>query len=220
MHEDMKRKEQGGGVAGTAHGQGQACMTTKNGRHKGRQAPAKTSSACNYYEEHGHWIAKCPVQTRENADRQRPTQRANIAQSEDDFNDYLFSVGENSRTNKSSCVWLVDLDATQHMTFSKEFMKKYKDISPVDVHLADDGVVQAIETYDIVMSMKTPHVMKKGMLRKVWHIPKLSRKFYPLDVSERMLDQYCLQTLVVYSRRKDCSGSLELGRAKDCSRYA
>lgn len=41
---------------------------------------------------------------------------------------------------------------------------QYKGISPVDVHLAYDGVVQAIATDDIVMSMKTPRGTKKGML--------------------------------------------------------
>lgn len=45
---------------------------------------------------------------------------------------------------------------------SKEFMKNYKGISPADGRLADDGVLQAIGTGDIVMSMKTPHGTKKG----------------------------------------------------------
>ena len=81
-------------------------------------------------------------------------------------------------TTKSSCVWLVDSDAAQHMTFSKKRMKNYKDIPPVDVHLADDGIVQAIRTGEIVMYMKTPHGMKEGMLRGVWHIPKLSRNLF------------------------------------------
>lgn len=58
LHEDMKRKEQGGGVDEAAHGKGQAFMTTDNGRRKGRQAPAKVSNACHYCREHGHWIAK------------------------------------------------------------------------------------------------------------------------------------------------------------------
>ncbi|KAG3254075.1 hypothetical protein PI124_g1314 [Phytophthora idaei] len=79
------------------------------------------------------------------------------------------------------------------MTYSKEYMKNYKKISPVDVHLADDGVVQAVGTGDIVMSMKTrligalslslslsltPRGAKKGKLTSVWHIPKLSRNLF------------------------------------------
>ena len=64
------------------------------------------------------------------------------------------------------------------MTSTKKFMKNYKEKSPVDVHLADDGVVQAIGTGDIVMLMKTPRGIKKGMLTGVWHIPKLSRNLF------------------------------------------
>ena len=61
---------------------------------------------------------------------------------EQEFGDCLFSVGGGK--TKSSNMWLVGLGATQHMTSSKRFMKNYKDFGPVDVHLADDGVVQAI----------------------------------------------------------------------------
>ena len=104
LQKDMKLEEQGGGVDGAAHGQGQAFRTTDNGRRKGRQTRAEASIACHYCEEHGHWIVKCPVRIRENADRQRPAQRANIAQSEDDWGDFLFSVVGNSGTTNSSCV--------------------------------------------------------------------------------------------------------------------
>ncbi|KAG6614416.1 Copia proteinlike [Phytophthora cinnamomi] len=156
LHEDMKRKEQA---------------------QKGRQATANKASACHYCGEQGHWIAKCPVRIRENAERQRP-QRANVAQSEDDSGDFLFSVGGGSNTTKSNEVWLVDSGATQHMTSSKKFARSYKKISPVDVHLADDGVVQAIGRGDIVMKMQTPRGVKKGVLTNVWHIPKLSRNLF------------------------------------------
>ena len=75
-------------------------------------------------------------------------------------------------------MWLVDSGATQHMISSKTFMKTYKYFGPVDVHLADDGVVQAIGKGDIVLSMKTRQGVKKGVLTDVWHIPKLSRSFF------------------------------------------
>uniref|UniRef100_H3H4L4 Retrovirus-related Pol polyprotein from transposon TNT 1-94-like beta-barrel domain-containing protein n=1 Tax=Phytophthora ramorum TaxID=164328 RepID=H3H4L4_PHYRM len=75
-------------------------------------------------------------------------------------------------------MWLVDSGATQHMTSSNKYMRNYKKMAPVDVHLADDGVVQAVGTGDIVMSMKTPRGMKKGVLTNVWHIPKLSRNLF------------------------------------------
>uniref|UniRef100_A0AAV1V6N0 CCHC-type domain-containing protein n=1 Tax=Peronospora matthiolae TaxID=2874970 RepID=A0AAV1V6N0_9STRA len=137
LHEDMKRKEQGGGVDGSAHGQGQAFMTSNHSKRK-RGRPVQKASACHYCGEQGHWIAKCPVRIRENAERQRSQKRASVAQVEDDTGEFLFSVdGDNIKLSEE---WLVDSGATQHMTYSKEYMKNYQKISPVDVHLADDGV--------------------------------------------------------------------------------
>uniref|UniRef100_H3H4T3 CCHC-type domain-containing protein n=1 Tax=Phytophthora ramorum TaxID=164328 RepID=H3H4T3_PHYRM len=175
LHEDMKRKEQGGGgVDGAAHGQGQAFMTRDNKR-KGR--PVKKTGACHNCGKQGHWIAECPSRAQNDAERYR-SQRANVAQDEEDPGDYLFSVGRTSSTAKPSDMWLVDSGATQHMTSSNKYMRNYKTMAPVDVHLADDGVVQAVGTGDIVMSMKTPRGMKKSVLTNVWHIPKLSRNLF------------------------------------------
>uniref|UniRef100_H3GZY1 CCHC-type domain-containing protein n=1 Tax=Phytophthora ramorum TaxID=164328 RepID=H3GZY1_PHYRM len=175
LHEDMKRKEQGGGgVDGAAHGQGQAFMTRDNKR-KGR--PVKKTGACHNCGKQGHWIAECPSRVQNDAERYR-SQRANVAQDEEDSGDYLFSVGRTSSTAKPSDMWLIDSGATQHMTSSNKYMRNYKTMAPVDVHLADDGVVQAVGTGDIVMSMKMPRGMKKGVLTNVWHIPKLSRNLF------------------------------------------
>ena len=62
--------------------------------------------------------------------------------------------------------------ANQHMTYSKEYTKNYHKISPVDVHLADDGVVQAVGKGDINMLMRTQNAVNKGVLSGTWHIPK------------------------------------------------
>ena len=72
----------------------------------------------------------------------------------------------------------IDSGATQHMSYSKRFMTKYKTIDPVDVYLADDGVVEAIGSDDVVMTMETPSGVKKGVLTNVWNIPKLTRNLF------------------------------------------
>uniref|UniRef100_A0AAV1UD57 Retrovirus-related Pol polyprotein from transposon TNT 1-94 n=1 Tax=Peronospora matthiolae TaxID=2874970 RepID=A0AAV1UD57_9STRA len=182
LHEEMKRKEQGS--KGDEASQGQAFITRDNQR-KGR--PVKKSWPCHNCGKIGHWMAECPSRIQENTERHRPqraqdsgdryrSQRANVAQ-EEDSGDCLFSIGETTSA-KSSDIWLVDSGATQHMTCSKKFMRNYKGFDAVDVHLADDGIVQAIGSGDIVMSMKTPQGMKKGVLTNVWHIPKLSRNLF------------------------------------------
>uniref|UniRef100_A0AAV1V0V0 Uncharacterized protein n=1 Tax=Peronospora matthiolae TaxID=2874970 RepID=A0AAV1V0V0_9STRA len=47
LHEDMKRKEQGGGVDESAHGQSQAFMTSNHSKRKGGR-PVQKASACHY----------------------------------------------------------------------------------------------------------------------------------------------------------------------------
>ncbi|CEG44123.1 FOG: Transposon-encoded proteins with TYA, reverse transcriptase, integrase domains in various combinations [Plasmopara halstedii] len=89
--------------------------------------------------------------------------RANVAQFEDS-GDYLFAIGGSSDSVQANGVWLVDSGATQHMTSSKRVMRNYKAFSPIDVHLTEAGVVQAISSGDIVMPMKTSHGLKKGVL--------------------------------------------------------
>uniref|UniRef100_A0AAV1T0R4 Retrovirus-related Pol polyprotein from transposon TNT 1-94-like beta-barrel domain-containing protein n=1 Tax=Peronospora matthiolae TaxID=2874970 RepID=A0AAV1T0R4_9STRA len=173
MHEDLKRKEQGGGVDGSVHGQAQAFMSRDNKRN-GR--PGKKTDA----ERHRF-------------------QRANVAQYED-LGEYLFSVG--GEVAKSSNVWLVDSGATQHMTSSKKFMKNYKVFISVDVHLADDGVAQAIGKGDIVMSMKTPRGTKKGVLTDVWHIPMLLRNLFSVGRFTKDVGSVTLETNGCFAETK------------------
>ena len=90
---------------------------------------------------------------------------SNIAQ-EQQFGDYIFSVGGGK--SNSINMWLVDSGATQHMTNFKELIRRFKEFGPVDVHLADDGVAQAIGKGDIVMSMRTRQGVKKGDFKNVW----------------------------------------------------
>lgn len=116
---------------------------------------------------------------------------------DEDHDEYLFSVGE----AQESSVWLIDSGATQHMSHTKTFMRNYKKIDSVSVHLADDGIVQAVGVGDIVMSMPSPRGMKKGVLKGVWHIPKLSRNLFSVgrftkDVAPVTFDsKYCFVLL-------------------------
>ena len=59
-------------------------------------------------------------------------------------------------------------------------MKNHKKIDSIYVNLADDGAVQAIGVGDIVMAMTTPSGIRKGFLKEIWHIPKLSRNLFSI----------------------------------------
>ena len=116
--------------------------------------------------------------------------------------DFLFAVGKVSCDDTKNPTWLIDSGATQHMSYSKCFMVNYKTIDPVDVHLADDGVVQAIGSGDIVMKMKTPSGVNKGVLTNVWHIPKLTRNLFSVGRFTKDAAPMTFDTSVCHVNRK------------------
>ena len=61
-----------------------------------------------------------------------------------DEKDYLFVARDNIDGHADASSWLTDSGVTQHMTCSKACLKNYRAIKPVQMHLADDGTVEAI----------------------------------------------------------------------------
>ena len=87
----------------------------------------------------------------------------------------------------------------------------------MEIHLATDDVVQAFGTGDIVMSIKTLSEAKQGLLRGCGIFQSYRAFFSSLNASQSMLERSRLRAMVALSRQKDCSGSLEPTRVKDCS---
>jgi len=65
----------------------------------------------------------------------------------------------------------------------------FKKIHPIDVHMADDGVVKAIGMGDVVMEMKTSTGVKSGILNDVWYIPKLGRNLLSVSKLAKHVDK-------------------------------
>ena len=72
---------------------------------------------------------------------------------------------------------------------SRKFMMNFKKIHPIDVHMADDGVVKAIGMGDVVMEMKTSTGVKSGILNDVWYIPKLGRNLLSVSKLAKHVDK-------------------------------
>jgi hypothetical protein len=143
MHEDMKRKEQHGGVAASE----QAFMTSNNAR-KGR--PAKKTGACRNCGKYGHWIAECPTRNQDDNRRRvqahiaRDDMRSTVRMNEDEYL-FMARVGaDNGQVDggdgDEGAMWLIDSGATQHMTHSKA---DFVDDGDTRVNIA--GVLDRVE---------------------------------------------------------------------------
>ena len=98
-------------------------------------------------------------------------------------------------------------------------MRNYKDFGPVDVHLDDDGVVQAIGKGDIFMSMRTLQGVKKGVLTNVWHIPKLSRNLFSVGRFIKDVGPVTFKVDGCLRKRRVSSGNSEPSKERDCSSF-
>ena len=64
LHEDMKRKQQGGNGAA-------ACQAFMIKDAKRKRRPVKKTGACHNCGKQGHWIADCPSRVQNDAERYR-----------------------------------------------------------------------------------------------------------------------------------------------------
>ena len=62
--------------------------------------------------------------------------------------------------------------STQHTMYTIDHMKNFKPHFRLDMHLADDVVMQAVVTGSISMSIETKLGFKRGVLYSLWHILK------------------------------------------------
>jgi len=69
--------------------------------------------------------------------------------------------------------WIVNSDATQHMTFEQEWFTTYERISPRRVSMGDDTVLEAIGKGNIKATMRGGGKMSHTTITQVLHVPKM-----------------------------------------------
>ena len=87
--------------------------------------------------------------------------------------------------NQDFCGWLTRCNAAHDVL--ERVDEELQGDHPVDVNLADDGMVQEVGTGDIIMSMKTPRRVKRGVLTSCGTFLSCHAIFFPWGVSPRML---------------------------------
>jgi len=118
FHEVSKRKEC----------ESSETTTLVNKTHKSNE------KLCFYCKKPGHFVRNCLK--KKNDEKEKVNQAY-----EDHEQMFVAALNANDHTTYD---WIVDLGATQHMTFEQEWFTTYERISPSRVFMGDDTVLEAI----------------------------------------------------------------------------
>jgi hypothetical protein len=77
--------------------------------------------------------------------------------------------------------WIVDLGATQHMTFEQEWFITYECISPRRVFMGDDTVLEAIGKGSIKATMQVGGQLPHTTITQVLHVPKMKNNLISVN---------------------------------------
>jgi transposase InsO family protein len=157
MHEMSKRKEKEKEPQGD-----DSAMFSRQGKGA-NQVIRKDTKTCYYCGKQGH-IARFCFKAK-NKDKEN----ANHAKDEDD---YAFATQDGAHSN-TMCKWIMDSGATKHMTPHRAAFHTYEVISPRNVHMGDDSIVQAIGMGTIVVEVMTNGQTKRIRIKDALHVPKL-----------------------------------------------
>ena len=155
MHESTKRKEK------APHGD-DAAMVLRQGKG-GNTSYTKDSRTCYYCGKPGH-IARFCFKA-----KNKERESANKAMEEDDYA-FVSHVGAQF---KGLSKWIMDSGATKHMTPHKEAFATYEVISPRNVHMGDDSIVEAVGMGSIVVEVMVRGQPKRIRIHDALHVPML-----------------------------------------------
>ena len=114
---------------------------------------------CEYCEKTNHSSERCFLKKSIEKINKKLKESANKAES---GNKDIFDIYE----------WLLDSGASSHMTSNRQLFEKYKSLSsPIAVELADDSILQAFGSGDILMNLTEDRSIR---LRNVLYVPGLS----------------------------------------------
>ena len=186
MHEMSKRKEK------EPQGEDVAMVLRQN---KGDNSfPRQGAKSCFYCGKPGHIARFCyKAKNKE----QEQTKNAK------DDDDYTF-VMRNETHSKSMCKWIMDSGASKHMTLHKAAFDTYEVITPRNVHLDDNNVVQAIGMESIVVEAILEGKINQIHIKDMLHVSKLHANLLSVSklVSNDLKIQFNLNECIV----KSCNG--------------
>jgi hypothetical protein len=147
LHEVSKRKEC----------ESSKTTTLVNKTHKSNK------KLCFYCKKPGHFVRNCLK--KKNDEKEKVNQAC-----EDHEQMFIATLSANDHTTYD---WIVDSDATQHMTFEQDWFTTYEHISPRRVFMGDDIVLEAIGKGSIKATMQVGRQLTHTTIIQVLHVPKM-----------------------------------------------
>jgi len=118
---------------------------------------------CFYCKKPGHFVRNC---LKKKSDEKKKANQA----CEDHKQMFVATLSANDHTTYD---WIVDLGATQHMTFEQKWFATYECISPRRVFMGDDTILEAISKGNIKATMQVGGELTHTTITQVLHVPKM-----------------------------------------------
>ena len=134
------------------------------------QSRSRTNDICNYCKQRGHWRRDCNQ-------RKADYRRDGISSNSVDLESQAFVTALSAQVDTEA--WIMDSGASMHLTYRKDWIDDFKEISPVKIYLGDDSVREArgngIVHLELVDGTRTGH------LTDVLYVPGLTKNLFSIS---------------------------------------
>lgn len=161
-------------------------------RNQHNSKPKDDRKTCKYCKLSGHDVSECRKLLRKKAEEAAKT-TSNNDSSKPKTAEFAMMA---TISDGSSSSWLADSGASLHMTHNLSWLHNYrKIISPINIRLGDDRIIQALGFGDI----KTP----EGTLKSVHYVPELKTNLLSIPAATKQGTQVLTTEKFMSFRQND-----------------
>ena len=124
----------------------------------------------NYCKRRGHWQRDCKERQ---ADRRRDGMSSNSA----DIDPQAFVMAMNAQVDTEA--WIMDSGASMHLTYRRDWIDAFEEISPVKIYLGDNSVQEA--TGKGTIHLELVDGAHTGHLIDVLYVPGLTKNLFSIS---------------------------------------
>lgn len=174
LHEEQRRKE-AGKASDAMEKSEKAFLST--GKHLGERKPKNKDRKCFYCGKTGHLKKNCWKQASEKARKADGRENGSKAATQE----FALMGSHHRKEDPDSATWVLDSGASLHMSYRKDWMSSYSEISPLDIHLADERTVQAVGKGNIALKVHWNGSSRMCHFLEVLHVPDLERNLFSVS---------------------------------------